>query len=162
MSDTENSENSENSEITENKQILANETEILKKPKRKINISESEINRRVERLENARLRKKELKTIEDEKVKLYLKQKEEEIYNNVMKKLNKKEKEQEKKVIKKLIKPIHLDSDEEESSEDEIIQKPIKSKSKKKTVTFPSAPPAQAQYYTNQQIQPNFRFKVCD
>ena len=95
MSDSEEYEEYENSQNTENiddSQTTLKKKIQIEKPKRKINISDEERERRIERLKNARQKKQENQQEEKSKMDNYLKKKEAEIYNNVMMKLNIKEK----------------------------------------------------------------------
>ena len=123
-----NSENTENLQNTENTQQTQNKV-ILEKPKKKFNLSEEEKQKRIERLQNARNRKKELEEENKQLESEYFKKKEIEIYNELYaqfeKKLNKKKKEVKTKVMQK-----ELESD----SDSEIEQKQVKQTKNKKVV----------------------------
>ena len=123
-----NSENTENLQNTENTQQTQTKV-ILEKPKKKFNLSEEEKQKRIERLQNARNRKKELEEENKQLESEYFKKKEIEIYNELYaqfeKKLNKKKKEVKTKVMQK-----ELESD----SDSEIEQKQVKQTKNKKGV----------------------------
>ena len=95
---------------------------------------------------------------------LYLKQKEAEIFENVMKKLNKKEQAHEKQIVKKLIKPAYISESESESSESEedIIQKPTKKKPKKPTPNPPAAISSYRQSTQQTVQQEPIRVRFCN